>query len=38
MVVLSHDPAAVDPGQIREIVVEQTYVDGERVYDLFGRR
>ena len=38
MVVLSHDPAAVDPGQIREIVVEQTYVDGERVYDLFGRK
>jgi predicted amidohydrolase YtcJ len=37
LVVLSHDPAAVDPGQIREIVVEQTYVDGERVYDLFGR-
>lgn len=37
LVVLSHDPGAVDPGQIREIVVEQTYVDGERVYDLFGR-
>jgi predicted amidohydrolase YtcJ len=37
LVVLSHDPSAVDPALIREIVVEQTYVDGERVYDLFGR-
>lgn len=29
MVVLSHDPTAVDPRAIRDIEVEQTYVDGE---------
>ena len=34
MVVLSHDPTAVDPEYIREIVVQQTYVDGERLYDI----
>ena len=34
MVVLSHDPTAVDPAYIREIVVQQTYVDGERLYEL----
>ena len=28
MVVLSHDPTAVDPDYIREIAVEQTYVEG----------
>ena len=29
LVVLSHDPSLVDPKHIREIVVQQTYVDGE---------
>ncbi|HAL49767.1 MAG: hypothetical protein CL694_09360 [Chloroflexi bacterium] len=28
MVVLSHDPTAVDPTYIRDILIEQTYVDG----------
>jgi len=32
MVVLSHDPTAVDPNFIREIAVEQTYVDGQLLY------
>ena len=32
MVVLSHDPTAVDPDYIREIAVEQTYVDGQLLY------
>lgn len=32
MVVLSHDPTKVDPLFIRDISVEQTYVDGECVY------
>ncbi|GIX47797.1 MAG: hypothetical protein KatS3mg131_2008 [Candidatus Tectimicrobiota bacterium] len=32
MVVLSHDPTAVDPEFLRDITVEQTYVDGVRVY------
>jgi predicted amidohydrolase YtcJ len=32
MVVLSHDPTAVDPAFIRDIVVEQTYVEGHRLY------
>ena len=34
MVVLSHDPTAVAPEFIREIVVQQTYVDGKRLYQL----
>ena len=33
MVVLSHDPTAVDPDYISEIVVQQTYVDGRLLYD-----
>ena len=33
MVVLSHDPAAVDPEFIREIHIEQTYVDGKLLYE-----
>ena len=33
MVVLSHDPTAVDPDFIREIVVQQTYVDGELLFE-----
>ncbi|MSQ29868.1 MAG: amidohydrolase [Dehalococcoidia bacterium] len=37
LVVLSHDPTAVDPTFMREIVVEQTFVDGRRLYDLYGR-
>ena len=32
MVVLSHDPSLVDPQSIRDIVVQQTYVDGELQY------
>ena len=32
LVVLSHDPSLVDPKHIREIVVQQTYVDGELQY------
>jgi len=32
IVVLSHDPTAVDPGYIREIAVEQTYVEGRLLY------
>ncbi len=32
MVVLSHDPTAVDAAFIRDITVEQTYVDGQCLY------
>ena len=32
LVVLSHDPTLVDPESIRDIVVQQTYVDGELLY------
>ncbi len=32
MVVLSHDPTAVDPVFIRDIVVEQTYIEGQLCY------
>ena len=32
MVVLSHDPTTVDPAHIREIEVQQTYVDGKLLY------
>ena len=32
MVVLSHDPTTVDPDYIREIAVEQTYVEGRILY------
>ena len=32
MVVLSHDPTAVDPDFIRDIAVEQTYVEGRLLY------
>ncbi len=32
MVVLSHDPTAVDPDQIGGISVQQTYVDGRMLY------
>ena len=38
MVVLSNDPSAVEPRYIREIVVEQTYVDGKRLFDRYGRQ
>ncbi len=34
MVVLSHDPTLVDSTYIREIVVQQTYVDGELLYSV----
>ena len=33
-VVLSHDPTLVDPEFIREIAVQQTYVDGELLYSV----
>lgn len=33
MVVLSHDPTGAHPDHISDINVEQTYVDGELVYD-----
>jgi predicted amidohydrolase YtcJ len=33
MVVLSHDPTAVDPNYISQIEVQQTYVDGELLYE-----
>jgi len=33
MVVLSHDPTGADPDHIGDINVEQTYVDGELLYD-----
>ena len=29
LVVLSHDPTLVDPNNVRDIVVQQTYVDGD---------
>ena len=32
LVVLSHDPTLVDTDYIREISVQQTYVDGELLY------
>ncbi len=32
MVVLSHDPTTIDPNFIRDIAVEQTYVEGRRLY------
>ena len=32
LVVLSHDPSLVAPESVREIVVQQTYVDGELLY------
>ena len=34
VVVLSHDPTLVDPTSIREIAVQQTYVDGDLVYSV----
>ena len=34
MAVLSHDPTLVDSTYIREIVVQQTYVDGELLYSV----
>lgn len=37
LVVLSHDLSAIDPGMTREAKVEQTFVDGRRVYDKWGR-
>ena len=33
LAVLSHDPTSVDPDFIREICVEQTYVDGELLHN-----
>ncbi|MDP6607260.1 MAG: amidohydrolase family protein [Dehalococcoidia bacterium] len=33
MVVLSHDPGAVAAEDIREITVQQTYVDGQRLFE-----
>lgn len=38
LLVLSNDPTAVEPRYIREIVVEQTYVDGKRLFDRYGRQ
>jgi predicted amidohydrolase YtcJ len=32
LVVLSHDPTLVDPAYIQEMVVQQTYIDGELQY------
>ncbi len=32
MVVLSHDPTTVDPDFIRDIAVEQTYIEGRLLY------
>ena len=32
LVVLSHDPSLVDPEFIRQLVVQQTYVDGDLLY------
>ena len=32
LVVLSHDPTLVDPAHVREIAVQQTYVDGKLEY------
>jgi predicted amidohydrolase YtcJ len=32
MVVLSHDPTAVDPAFLRDIVTERTYVEGQLLY------
>ncbi len=37
LVVLSHDPTAVDETMLREVTVEQTWVDGVRLYDRYGR-
>ncbi|MDE2892302.1 MAG: amidohydrolase [Chloroflexota bacterium] len=34
LAVLSHDPTLVDSTYIREIVVQQTYVDGELLYSV----
>lgn len=34
LVVMSHDPTLVDSTYIREIVVQQTYVDGELLYSV----
>lgn len=34
LAVLSHDPTLVDSNYIREIVVQQTYVDGELLYSV----
>ncbi|MXY85356.1 MAG: amidohydrolase [Chloroflexi bacterium] len=34
MAVLSHDPTLVDSTYLREIVVQQTYVDGELLYSV----
>ena len=34
LVVLSHDPSLVDPEFIRELVVQQTYVDGDLLYSV----
>ena len=33
MVVLSHDPTAVTPEFIKDIRVQQTYVDGKLLYE-----
>ena len=33
MVVLSHDPTAIDPESIRDIHVERTYVDGKLLFE-----
>ena len=32
LVVLSHNPTLVDPTFIRELVIQQTYVDGDLQY------
>ena len=32
LVVLSHDPTLVDPAHIQEMVVQQTYIDGDLLY------
>ena len=33
LLVLSHDPTSIAPEHIREMYVDQTYVDGELVYE-----
>ena len=35
LVVLSRDPTLVDPTEVREIAVQQTYVDRELLYSVW---
>ena len=34
LVVLSHDPTGIDPSFIQDVKVQQTYVDGELLFEL----